>query len=185
MAAESTVVANPTNTNDVNDEKLEEVYFLEEGAAQLLDQGRTFDAVKKLSFQATLGKNSYYSGTHRIRIKLHYGSAFIGIRSRHIRVEMDPYLMAGQYHKTPSTYGWSTAGRRFLNGDSDGSRIKMDEIEDVMIELTLHCDEHRLSIIMSKNNCLRDEMEVDHLHAPFPWRLFVQLNRGGARISLL
>ncbi|CAF0844571.1 unnamed protein product [Adineta steineri] len=185
MAAVCTVVVNSTNTNDVNDEKLEQFYSLEEGAAQLLDQGRTFDAVKKLSYQAALGKNSYYSGTHRIRIKLHYGCAFIGIRSHHIRVEMDPYLMAGQYHKTPSTYGWITRGLRIVNGDSDGCRTKMDEMEDVMIELTLHCDERRLSIVMGKTNFLRDEMDVDHLHAPFPWRLFVQLNRGGGRISLL
>jgi hypothetical protein len=171
--------------NEVSDERFEEVYSLVDGAAQLSDGGRTFGTVKIMCFQCALGKNSYSSGIHRIRIKLHHGSAFVGVRSRHIRVVTDEFLMAGQYQNSPSTYGWYTHGGRVVNGRFDERRIDVSNKADVIVELTLNCDERRLTIVISKDSIERDEMEVDGLHAPFPWCLFVQLSRVGACISLV
>jgi hypothetical protein len=135
-----------------------------------------------MTYQCALGKKLYSTGIHRIRIKKHYGSAFIGIRSRYIQLEPS---IASVYHDTPSTYGWFTNGSRIVDGWRDNDAIHVTNKEDVMIELILNCDEHRLTIVIGEDNSQRDDIKVDGLHAPFPWCLFVQLSYIGARISLV
>ncbi|CAF1546397.1 unnamed protein product [Adineta ricciae] len=152
------------------------------GQCRRMDDGQTFETIKRLTFNCAVGRNSYSTGNHRIRIKLHYGSAFVGIRSRHIQVEPNLNKM---YCGTPSTYGWYTHGRRFVDGQWDGERIHISNADGAVIELTLHCNEHRLSIVICKDSSERDEIEVNDLHCPFPWCLFVQINRIGARLSLV
>jgi hypothetical protein len=49
----------------------------------------------------------------------------------------------------------------------------------------VNCDERLLTIVINEDSMEREEMEVDGLHAPFPWCLFVQLNRIGDRVSLV
>jgi hypothetical protein len=39
--------------------------------------------------------------------------------------------------------------------------------------------------IVNENNNEQDELEVDQLHAPFPWCLFVQLSRAEGRASIV
>jgi hypothetical protein len=39
--------------------------------------------------------------------------------------------------------------------------------------------------IVNENNNEQDELEVDHLHAPLPWCLFVQLLRVGGSVSIV
>ncbi len=186
MALFCSPVTNSTIVNEVSDEKFQEVYSRVDGTAQLLNDGRTFETIKPMIFQCALGKNSYSTGIHRIRIKNHYGSVFVGIRSRHIKVETSSVSHLSLYQETPSTYGWYTNGTRVLDGWPDHStKINVLKKEDTMIELTLNCDEHRLAIVIGEDNSQRDEMKVDGLDAPFPWCLFVQLSRMGARISLV
>ncbi|CAF1301009.1 unnamed protein product [Adineta steineri] len=50
--------------------------------------------------------------------------------------------------------------------------------------LTLNCDERRLSI-MFPNGPQHDDMDVDLLRTPFPWRFCVQLSRLGGCLSLV
>ena len=166
----------------MSDENFQKIYSPVDGAAQRLNEGRTFETIKRITYLCALGKNSYSTGIYRIRMKLHYGNAFIGIRSRHLQVEPS---MASLYQETPSTYGWFTNGARTVDGQSDNRAIRVPKKEDTMIELTLYCDEHRLTIVFSGDNSQRDEMKVDGLSAPFPWCLFVQLSRIGACISIV
>lgn len=182
MAFLSSPVSNSTIVNEVSDEKFEELYSPVDGIGQLLNDGRTFETKRATKYQCALGKRSYSTGTHRIRLKMHYRSAFIGIRSRHIQLEPS---FASHYHDTPSTYGWFTIGYRVVDGYPYYGAIEVTKKEDMMIELTLNCDEHRLTIVIGEDNSQQDEINVDGLHAPFPWCLVVQLSWIGARMSLV
>jgi hypothetical protein len=135
------------------------------------------------SFGCTLGHKTYSSGVHRIRLRLDYGIAFFGIRSRHIQPVRDEFAW-GRYDNSPSTYGWSTNGGRICNGRDSGIGRPKDQERPIGFVLTLNCDEHTLSMINENSND-RDELEVDILHAPFPWCLFVQIWRGRSRVSLV
>lgn len=168
--------------NEVRADKFEEVHSPADVAALLLDDGRIFKTIQRTNYQCALGRNSYSAGIHRIRLKLQYGSAFIGIRSRHLPLEPS---CASVYHDGPSTYGWFTIGSRIVNGYPDNEVIQVAKTEDVMIDLLLNCDEHRLKIVIGEGSTQQDDMKVDLLHAPFPWCLFVQLSWVGARISLV
>lgn len=182
MALLCSPVVNSTIVNEVSDEKFEEVHSPINITALLLNDGRTFETIKRTNYQCALGKKSYSTGIHQIRFKVHYGSAFIGIRSR--RIQLEP-SRASFYHDTPSTYGWFTIGSRIVNGYHINPAIDVTKREDTMIELIVNCDEHRLAIVIGEENGQRDELKVDDLQAPFPWCLFVQLSWAGARISLV
>ena len=176
--------ANSNIANEVKDEKFEEVLSLIDGVARLLDDGKMFETAQIMSYQCALGRNSYSAGVHRIHLKIHRGNACIGIRSRRIRLEPDLFLEGGQYQKTPSTYAWVTDSQRVVNGRHSGFGMEPSSREEATVELTINCDERRLTIVIIKETSGQDEMEVDRLHAPFPWCLFVQLNRIGGCISL-
>lgn len=103
MALLDIPTTNSTILREVDDEKFEEVHLHADGAAQIVDDGKTFETIKRMTFNCALGRNTYSTGSHRIRIKLHHGSAFVGIRSHHVRVEPDEQ---GMYDRTPSIYGW-------------------------------------------------------------------------------
>ena len=183
MALLCSPVTTSTIVDDVSDEKFEEVYSPVDRTALLMNDGQTFETVKCTNYQCALGKKSYSTGINRIRLKMHYGSAFIGIRSRHIQLEPS---FASLYHQSPSTYGWFTIGSRIVDGYCGGHAIDVTKREDLLIELIVNCDQHRLTIVMGDDNSpQRDEMEVDGLHAPFPWCLAVQISPIGVRISLV
>lgn len=159
--------------NEVSDEKLEEIYTLNEDAVRLSNDGRTFETTQMKFFHCVTGKNLYFSGIHRIR-------------SRQIKPVPDSMCGgSGMCMKTPSAYGWLTNGGRLANGWFDPIRLPYLTREDAIFTITINCDERRLTIVINENNQEQDEMDVYSLHAPFPWCLFVELSRAGARISLL
>ena len=183
MASSCTLSAKSITVKEVIDERFEDIYRPSEDTMQLLDNGRSCTTVKPRSFGCTLGHKVYSSGIHRIRLRLDVGIAFFGIRSRQIPPVPDEFAW-GRYDNSPSTYGWSTNGGRICNGRDSVHGEQKHQERPVGFVLTLNCDEHRLSMINENSND-RDELEVDLLHAPFPWCLFVQLWRGRSRVSLV
>jgi len=171
--------------NEVYDERFEEIYRPNDDAIELLDNGRTCSTARPGlgSHGCALGHHSYSSGIHRIRLRLVYGIAFLGIRSRNIPPVSDE-LAAGRYDSSPSSYGWATSGYRISNGNDDGAGFQLAKDRPTGFVLILNCDERSLSIVNENNNG-RDKMEVDILHAPFPWCLFVQVSRMTGRVSLV
>ena len=148
-----------------------------------MDDGRTCEQVKPMSFGCAIGKHSYSSGIHRIRLKVHHGFAFLSIRTR-ITVPVSGEVAWSAYATSPSTDGWSSSGRSRRNRrNNEGGPIPVAKNGDG-IALLLNCNEHRLSIV-NEDGTDQDEMEVDHLYALFPWCLFVHVLRFGGRVSLL
>jgi hypothetical protein len=88
----------------VMDDKFEDIFSFNEDAIRLVDDGRACETAKRGSIGCSLGIHSYSSGVHRIRIKVHYGSVFLGIRSRNILPVTNEYVW-GRYDTNPSTYG--------------------------------------------------------------------------------
>ena len=185
MAISSGSANNHTTGDEGSEDKLEEVYTLNDDAVQLLNDGRTFQTIKLGSFHCAIGKNLYSSGIHHIRLKVHSGHAFFGIRSRNIKPVPDFAGTTLMYVKSPSTYGWFTNSGRIVNGYFDHHNLNLFYRENAVFELTLNCDERRLKMVINENTMEQDEMEISKLDVPFPWCLFVQLNRVGAQISLL
>jgi len=136
-----------------------------------------------MPFGYALGKNSYSFGIHRIRIKVHQATVFLGIRSRNI-LHVPSQFNWGCYDMSPSTYDWSTHSSRLRNGKSELGGLRSIQRNNGLFVLKLICDEHRLSIV-NEVGTKQDEIEVDHLHAPFPWCLFVQLSTVGGHASVL
>ena len=85
----------------------------------------------------------------------------------------------------PPLYGWFTNGGRVRDGRFDSYKLELTNRRDLIFTLVLNCDEHRLTIVLNESSTERDEMDVDCDRAPFPWCLFVQLNRVGARVMLI
>jgi hypothetical protein len=125
MAASCISLANPIVMNKGNDESFEEVYTLNDDGVQMMDKGRRFETIKLGSFHCALRKHAYSSGIHRIRIKLHYGSAVFETRSCNIRPEPDPLGVSGQYHMSPSTYSWFINSGHLVNGRHGGHKLKV------------------------------------------------------------
>jgi hypothetical protein len=171
--------------NEVYDERFEEIYRPNDDAIELLDHGRTCSTARPGlgSHGCALGHHSYSSGIHRIRLRLVYGIAFLGIRSRNIPPVSDEFA-AYRYDNSPSSYGWTTTGQRISNGNNGGDGFPPAKDRLTGFVLILNCDERRLSIVNENNNG-RDKMEVDILHAPFPWCLFVQVSRMTGCVSLV
>jgi hypothetical protein len=91
-----------TIMNIVDDEQFEEIYRLNDDVIRLVDDRRTCEKVKRGSFGCTLGNHSYSFGIHCIRIKIHHGIVFLGIRSRNVVPVPEEYAW-GIYDSSPST----------------------------------------------------------------------------------
>lgn len=183
MAFSSTLLTKSSIINTVTDEEFEEMYKPNEDAIQLVDNRLACEKIRNGPFGCVLGKNSYSSGIHRIRMRADHDGIFLGIRSRHILPVSDWYSW-GRYDFSPSTYGWERDYGRICNGRFQMRDLERAERNNHIFVLTLNCDEHRLSML-NENTNEHDEMEVDITHAPFPWCLFVQLPRMKSRISIL
>ncbi|CAF1328153.1 unnamed protein product [Adineta ricciae] len=58
------------NVNLVNDEKLEETYRPNDDAIQIVDNGRACEKIRLSAYGCALGKHSYHSGIHCIRLRM-------------------------------------------------------------------------------------------------------------------
>ncbi|CAF1085546.1 unnamed protein product [Adineta steineri] len=184
MASSMLLSKNHIGANIMEDEKFEAVYRPDEHAIQIVNHERTCEKFKRGACGCTLGSNSYSSGVHQIKVKIHHGNAFLGIRSRNIvPIAFDPEVP--QYDDTPSTCGWWTqSGCSRCNGIFRDSNLPEIASDNNTFILTVNCEEYRLSIVNENTNA-KDEMEVDRLHVPFPWCLFVVLPRTLSRVSLV
>jgi len=184
MASSTLQSTDHTTTNMVDDEKFEEIHSPDQYAIQIVNDGRMCEKVKHGAHGCALESNSYSSGIHQIKVKIHNGNAFLGIRSRNIvPIPFNPEVP--KYDDTPSTYGWwIKSGCKHCNGNLERSSFPKKAEDNSVFILTMNCEEHRL-IIMDEKSKAKDEMEVDRLHAPFPWCLFVELPRMLSRVSLV
>lgn len=183
MAFSRTLPPTSSIVNTVIDERFEDIYRHDEDAIQLVNNGRTCEKIKLLSFGCALGNHAYSSGLHLIRLQAH-GIVFLGIRSRNVppQPDMDAW---GRYYMTPSTYGWSTRGGRIIcDGKYENRELARMRRDNHVFASMLNCDQHRLSLVDEYSN-EQDEIEVDITHAPFPWCLFIELSRLGGRLSLV
>ncbi|UJR08768.1 hypothetical protein I4U23_013024 [Adineta vaga] len=171
------------DVNEVYDERFEEIYNSDENIIELMDNGRTCTSIRRGSFGCTLGHNAYLSGVHRIRLRLDYGIASLGIHCRNMPLVSSEFG-AGSYDSNPSIHGWGTGGSRIVNGRYEGDVFTKTKERLIQFVLVLNCDDHRLSML-NENTNERDEMEVNIANAPFPWCLFVQISRFGGRVSLV
>ncbi|CAF0802586.1 unnamed protein product [Adineta steineri] len=161
MAFQDVSSTNLLTVNEVTNEKFEEVDA--EGGTLLLDNRRICESAKHRIPGFAQGSGSYSSGIHRIRFRILRGFLFVGIRSRNLPVQVDDHGENRSYNKNSCTCG-------SLNAN------------DIYV-LTLNCDERRLSITLP-NGPQHDEIEVDLVHTPFPWRFCVMLTRIGGCLSL-
>ncbi|CAF5109818.1 unnamed protein product [Rotaria sp. Silwood1] len=139
------------------DERFEEIYRPDDYAIRLVDDSRTCEKIKAGSFGCALGHHSYSSGIHRIPIRIDYGRAFLGIRSRNTQPVSDEFAW-GRYDCSPSTYGWIRDCGRICNGHYIDLGMKKIERDNHVFVLTLNCNEHRLSIL-NENTKEQDEMK--------------------------
>ncbi|CAF1265313.1 unnamed protein product [Adineta steineri] len=183
MALQDLFSANLLTVNEVTNEKFEEVDA--EGGTLLLDDGRRCESAKYRIPGFAQGSGSYSSGIHCIRFKVPRGILFVGIRSRNLPVQVDYYDGNTMYIKNSCTCGWYNTGLSVVHGESKDTNLKNSQSDrNNIYVLTLNCDERRLSITL-QNGPQHDEMEVDLLRTPFPWRFCVQLSRLGGCLSLV
>ncbi|CAF0989655.1 unnamed protein product [Adineta ricciae] len=184
MTSSTSQTGNHTTTNTVDDEKFEETHSPDQYAIQVVNDGRVCEKLRHGAYGCALGNNSYSSGIHQIKVKIHFGNVFLGIRSRNI-VPIPLHPQVPKYDDTPSTYGWwIKSGFRRCNGNSEASNLPGNAEDNSVFILTINCEEYRLAIVNEKSK-VKDEMEVDRLHAPFPWCLFVELPRTLSCVSLV
>ncbi|CAF3795908.1 unnamed protein product [Adineta steineri] len=149
--------------NTVEDEKFAEIHTGDEINVRVEDDGRIFESLKFGACACAVGIHSYSSGTHSIRIKVHWGIPILGIRSRDIP-PVSYEELRGSYGADPSTYGFGKDAGRVFNGRMklrQGKDMRIDRT-DIVFTLIINCDEHRLSLI-DEGNGERDEVEVDIL----------------------
>ena len=180
MASSDTYLT--TSVNEVHDERFEEIHNSVENTIELFNNGRGCRSVKRGTFGCVLGRHSYSSGIHRIRLKSDYGITFFGIHSRSKPLIPDE-MVCGNYQSNPSIYGWGANGYRSSNGRCAQHTFTNISGDVICFVLILNCDEHKLSVI-NENTNERDELNVDTNHTPFPWCLFVQISRMGGCVSL-
>ncbi|CAF1231379.1 unnamed protein product [Adineta steineri] len=181
MALQDLFPMNLPTVNEVTNEKFEEVDA--EGGTLLLDNGRRCESAKHRIPGFAQGSGSYSSGIHHIRFKILRGLLFVGIRSRNLPVQVDYDGENTQYLNSSCTCGWHNNGYSVVHGKPKKKDLKrFDDANDIYV-LTLNCDERRLSITLP-NGPQHDEMEVDLLRTPFPWRFCIMLTRLGGCVSI-
>ncbi|CAF0759529.1 unnamed protein product [Adineta steineri] len=181
MASQDVSSKNILTVNEADNEKFEEVDV--DGGTLLLDNGRRCESAKHRIPGFAQGSGSYSSGIHHIRFKILRGFLFVGIRSRNLPVQVDFSGEDTQYIDNSCTCGWFSKGPNVVHGESKLTHLKGYANANGIYVLTLNCDERRLSI-MFPNGPQHDEMDVDLLRTPFPWRFCVQLSRLGGCLSL-
>lgn len=127
-----------------------------------------------------LGRNTYANGVHRFHFIVFYNMAFIGILPANTKPER---TMMGSYFDTNGTHGWWIDDHIYINGKLT-KRQWTNAKENVVYELIVDCDQRRIGI---RNNemAVYECITVNHLEAPFPWRLFVGLRGVKNRLILL
>ncbi|CAF0759476.1 unnamed protein product [Adineta steineri] len=181
MALQDLPSTNLFTVNEIDNEKFEEVDA--EGGTLLLDNGRICESAQYRIPGFAQGSGSYSSGIHRIRFKVLRGVLFVGIRSRNLPVQANDNGENKTYIQNSCTCGWHNSGLSVVHGKSKKTHLEWSSNNIDAYVLTLNCDERRLSI-MFPNVPQHDEIEIDLLHTPFPWRFCVQLSRLGGCLSL-
>ncbi|CAF0802621.1 unnamed protein product [Adineta steineri] len=181
MAFQDLPSVNILTVNDATNEKFEEIDA--DGGTLLLDNRRICESAKYRIPGFAQGGGSYSSGIHRIRFKVLHGHLFFGVRSRNLPVQVDDHGENRSYNKNSCTCGWYNNGPSRVHGKFKKTHLEGSSNANDIYVLTLNCDERRLSIIFP-NGPQHDEMEVDLVRLPFPWRFCVQLNRLGGCLSL-
>ncbi|CAF1231363.1 unnamed protein product [Adineta steineri] len=181
MALQDLPSVNLVTVNEVTNEKFEEVDA--EGGTLLLDNGRRCESAKHRIPGFAQGSGSYSSGIHRIRFRILHGVLFFGIHSRNLPVQADDNGENRTYIQNSCTCGWHNSGLSVVHGKSKKTHLEASSNNADAYVLTLNCDERRLSITLPDGS-QHDEMEVDLLRMPFPWRFCVQLSRLGGCLSL-
>ncbi|CAF1300970.1 unnamed protein product [Adineta steineri] len=181
MAIQNLPSVNLLTVNEATNEKFEEVDA--EGGTLLLDNGRRCESAKYRIPGFAQGSGSYSSGIHHIRFKVLRGLLFVGIRSRNLPVQAANEGECRTYIRNSCTCGWYNSGPSIVHGELENKRRDVSSNNDNTFVFTLNCDERRLSI-MFPNGSLHDEMEVDLLRTPFPWRFCIEFTRLGGCLSL-
>ncbi|CAF1265363.1 unnamed protein product [Adineta steineri] len=181
MAFQDLSSANLLTVNEVTNEKFEEVDA--EGGTLLLDNGRRCESAKYRIPGFAQGSGSYSSGIHRIRFRILRGVLFVGIRSRNLPVQVDYDGGNTQYLNSSCSCGWYNTAFSVVHGESKKTHLVDSHSDNNIYVLTLNCDERRLSITLP-NGPQHDEIEVDLLRTPFPWRFCVMLTRLGGCLSI-
>ncbi|CAF0851766.1 unnamed protein product [Adineta steineri] len=181
MAFQDVSSTNLPTVNEVTNEKFEEVDA--EGGTLLLDNGRICESAKHRIPGFAQGSGSYSSGIHRIRFRILRGFLFVGIRSQNLPVQVDFCGENTQYLNSSCICGWYNNRYSVVHGTPNKTDLKMFANANDIYVLTLNCDERRLSITLP-NGPQHDEMEVDLVHTPFPWRFCIMLTRLGGCVSI-
>ena len=163
----------------IENELFERTY---DNIVEIKQNGQVIIHDRSYNYTEIRGKNEYTSGHHKIRLYIEQSAdkwTFLGINSKSIPLQKQPYNLK-------SVYGWTNNNYLWLNGECQPNRTtsRIEMKTNDIISLIFDCDQRKISMINERTNT-KYELSVNINHCPFPWQFHVNLFEANSSIRIL